>query len=99
MRIDSPFVNIHKYKNFFTLIFLALFSITSALAVIYIKHKNRVLHMLLQKIHIERSKLNTEWSKLILEKSTLTADFRIEQIAKQELGMVMPEQIEFIGSS
>ena len=55
--------------------------------------------MLLQKIHVERSKLNTEWSKLVLEKSTLTSDLHIEQIAKQELGMVMPEQIEFIGSS
>ena len=56
-----------------------------------------MLHILLQNIYTEHSNLNTEWSRLVLEKSTLMTDFRVEQIAKQTLNMVMPEQIDFIG--
>lgn len=99
MRIIGPFINIYKANNIFILIVVALFTISSALSVIYVKHKSRMLHVLLQNIYLQRSKLNTEWSKLVLEKSTLMSDFRIEQIAKHKLGMIMPEQIDFIGSS
>ncbi len=97
MRINGPFITIYKTKNFFTLTLTALFTISSALGVIYSKHKSRMLHILLQNIYTEHSNLNTEWSRLVLEKSTLMTDFRVEQIAKQTLNMVMPEQIDFIG--
>ena len=99
MRIDGPFINIYKTRYFIMLLITALFTIFSAFGVIYSKHKSRMLHVLLQNIYTERSKLNTEWSRLVLEKSTLMTNFRIEKIAKQNLGMIMPEQIDFIGSS
>ncbi|MGD0465626.1 MAG: cell division protein FtsL [Gammaproteobacteria bacterium] len=97
MRINGPFINIFNNKVFFMLTITALIAISSALSVIYSKHKSRMLHILLQNIYTEHSNLNTEWSRLILEKSTLMTDFRIEQIAKQTLNMNIPEQIEFIG--
>ena len=97
MRIDGPFINIYYTKNFFILTITTLITICSALGVIYSKHKSRMLHILLQNMYTEHSNLNTEWSRLILEKSTLMTDFRIEQIAKQTLNMTIPEQIEFIG--
>ncbi len=97
MRINGPFITIYKTKNFFTLTLTALFTISSALGVIYSKHKSRMLHAALQKMYVKRSNLNTEWSRLVLEKSTLMTDYHIEQIAKQTLDMMMPEQIELIG--
>lgn len=97
MRVTGPFIEIYKEKNFFILIMLIMATITSSLAVIYVKHKNRTLRSLLQRIYIERSDLNTEWSRLLLEKSTLMADLRVEQLAKKNLNMVMPEQTYIIG--
>ena len=69
----------------------------SAVAVIYSKHKIRMLHVELQNIHKKRDELNTEWSKLLLEKSTYLADARVEKIAKDLLGMQAPEQVNIIG--
>ena len=99
MRLNGPFINIHKSNYFIILVLIKCFTIGSALSIIYVKHKSRMLHVLLQNIHLERSRLNTEWSKLVLEKSTLMTDVRIEQTAKQSLGMAMPDQVELIGSS
>ena len=97
MRIDGPFiVDIYKTKIFLIICIMALFTISSALGVVYSKHKTRMLHVKLQGIYIERSNLNTEWSRLLLEKSTWMADFRVEQLAKQNLHMIMPEQVYII---
>ena len=97
MRINGPFTNVHKTKNFFAISIMMLITVSSALGVIYSKHKTRMLHVKLQRMYAERSNLNTEWSRLLLEKSTWMADFRIEQLAKQNLGMIIPEQVYIIG--
>ena len=96
MRIDGPFIKIYEIKKFFIIGIMMLFAIGSGLGVVYSKHKIRMLHVKLQRLYTEHSNLNTEWSKLLLEKSTWMADFRVEQLAKQNLHMMMPEQVYII---
>ena len=96
MRLDSPWLYIYKIPNFFMMFFISILCISSGLGVIYAKHKARTLHIKLQNIYAECSELNTEWSKLLLERSTLLADFRVEKLARDNLNMINPEQIHII---
>lgn len=96
MRVDGPFVNICKSKNFFTVMILLIVNIIFGLTVIYVKHKNRTLHMKLQQIARERAELNLEWNKLLLEKSNSLSEYKIEKLAKKKLDMIEPEQIYII---
>ena len=97
MRIDGPFIDLYKNKNFFIISILLLFTVSSAIATIYSKHKIRMLHASLQRLYVERSNLNTEWSKILLEKSTWLSDCRVEKLARENLGMINPEQVYIIG--
>lgn len=97
MRINGPFVGIYKTKNFFIIGIMTLCATSSGLGVVYSKHKTRMLHVQLQRMYAEHSELNTEWSRLLLEKSTWMADSRIEQLAKNKLNMIIPEQVYIIG--
>ena len=97
MRVAGPFIHRYQMKNVFILAVLGFLVINSAIAVVYSKHRIRMLHIKSQNMHKELAMLNTEWSKLLLEKSTWLADARVEQIAKNVLGMQSPEQINIIG--
>lgn len=97
MRIDGPFTDLYKAKNFLIILVMTVFAVASGICNVYSKHKIRMLHVKLKKIDYERSMLNTEWSKLLLEKSTLMSDLRVEQIARNRLNMINPEQIYIIG--
>lgn len=70
----------------------------SAVAVVTTKHLNRNLHIQLQKLQQEQDALHVEWSRLLLEQGTLGSDARVEQIAREKLGMTLPkpEQIKVI---
>lgn len=64
----------------------------SALAVIRVKHHNRLLTTELNRSLVERQRLDREWSQLTLEQSSLSQSARIEQIAKDQLGMEEPHK-------
>jgi len=64
----------------------------SALAVIRVKHHNRLLTTELNRSLVERQRLDREWSQLTLEQSSLSQSARIEQIAKDQLGMEEPRK-------
>ena len=70
----------------------------SAIGLVYTKHKTRMLFVELQQLNKEVVSLNTEWGRLQLEQSAWSDHSRIEQIARDRLGMVTPEadQIAFI---
>ena len=96
MRINGPFIELYKMKKSYIILFLLIFTIISGLEVVYVKHKTRMLHIQLQTKYVNCSNLNTEWSKLLLEKSTWLSDFRVEQLAKNKLNMINPEQVYII---
>jgi cell division protein FtsL len=82
--------------NFFTFSsictsFLAISVLASAMAVVYIQHLNRSLHIELQRLHEMRDKLQVEWSQLLLEQGTYGSDVRVERVAKEQLKMIIPK--------
>jgi cell division protein FtsL len=68
----------------------------SALAIVYLKHANRHLLIELHTLQSERDALNSEWTQLLLEESTLVTHSRVEGIAQQSLQMHVPNADEII---
>src|SRR5688572_19080611 len=91
--LKGPFRALLSWKNF-SLCFLLLCTFGSAIAVVLSKHMNRSLHMELQSLQKQRDTLQVEWSRLLLEQGTLGSDVRVEQVAKDELEMMLPKQDE-----
>ncbi|HAU07334.1 MAG TPA: cell division protein FtsL [Gammaproteobacteria bacterium] len=72
------------------IILMIMLCMSSALAVIYIKHHSRATFVALQKLEADRDQLNENWEKFLIEHSTWSRPDYIEQRARQELGMVIP---------
>ncbi|MFK5969051.1 MAG: cell division protein FtsL [Candidatus Marithrix sp.] len=70
----------------------------SAIQLILVRHKNRLLFVELQTLQHQQDKLNIELGQLQLEQGTLTNPDRIETIAKKRLNMIIPvtEDIIFL---
>jgi cell division protein FtsL len=66
----------------------------SALAVVHVKHRERRLVAELSELRDARDRLDSEWSRLLLEEATLTTHARVEAKARNELGMVLPQPQE-----
>ncbi len=62
----------------------------SAFGVVYLKDINRQLVNELQTLNNTQDKLQIEWGKLLLEQSTLATQSRVQRMADEKLGMVMP---------
>jgi len=79
-----------------TLMFVAV--LATAIGLVYSKHQTRKLFVELQQLNKEVVSLNTEWGRLQLEQSAWSDHGRIERIARERLGMVIPEaeQLAFI---
>jgi cell division protein FtsL len=69
---------------------LALLGVVSALAVVRVKHENRKLTMELEKLRVQHGQLDMEWAQLQLEEAALAHHGRIEQLARDQLGMAEP---------
>jgi cell division protein FtsL len=89
--IFIPFANLNK-RMFF--LFLAI--IFSALGVLYSKDFNRRSFINYQNAVQIGNKLQTDYGKLLLERSTWTAQERIQRIAENNLGMQMPNPTEIV---
>jgi cell division protein FtsL len=68
----------------------------SAVGVVQAKHESRALLNELQQLRVEQDRLDTEWSQLQLEESAWANHGRIEQIARDRLGMREPENYSVI---
>lgn len=74
----------------FGLLALLALVIASAVAVVYTKHLSRVQFAELQRLTRQQDDLKVEWRRLQLEQSTLATQSRIEQMARERLGMTAP---------
>ena len=72
------------------LVSLLVFATGTSTGVIYTTHKSRHLLNELQELERERNALQVEWGQLLLEQSSLVSQGRIENLAIDELGMVIP---------
>lgn len=75
----------------FMLIALATGVFASAVGVVAAKHESRQAFIEHQSELAERDALNLEWTQLQIEQSTWATQGRIEQQARDELGMIKPE--------
>lgn len=74
------------------LFFLLAFSVfVTALYVVTSQHQARRLFVEIQSLENTRDGLNEEWTRLLLEQSTWATNSRIEAVARNELGMSMPD--------
>ncbi|HJR12374.1 MAG TPA: cell division protein FtsL [Rhodanobacteraceae bacterium] len=69
---------------------LLLAVIASGIAVVWARHQDRVEFVQLSKLQNQRDALNVEFGRLELEQATWASPSRIEQIARDQLGMISP---------
>ncbi len=72
------------------IVLLAVAVLGSALGVVYTKYQTRKLFVELQTLEKIRDEMNVEWGQLRLEESTWGGHGRVEEIARDKLGMIMP---------
>lgn len=70
--------------------FLVAIVVTSALGVVASQHQSRKLFSELEREQSRAHQLEVEWGQLQLEQSTWAALNRIEQVAREELGLRDP---------
>ncbi len=64
--------------------------LASALGVVWTRHESRVLFVSLTALQNQRDELNIEYGRLELEQATHAEPRRIDDEARQKLGMIDP---------
>jgi len=72
------------------LLVLTLASLASGVAVVYAKYLTRMEFVALQSLIDEGQALEVQWGRLRLEEAALTTHPRVEERARQLLGMHLP---------
>ncbi|GHE33290.1 cell division protein FtsL [Vulcaniibacterium thermophilum] len=75
---------------------LVVANIVSALGVVYSRHQHRLLFVQLTRLEKQRDELNIEFGRLQLEQATWAEANRIDQVARERLGMKFPEAGEIV---
>lgn len=75
---------------------LILASIMSAIGVVHARHQHRQLFVELSGLEKARDELNIEFGRLQLEQATWAESNRIDQVARNRLGMKFPEAGEIV---
>jgi cell division protein FtsL len=75
---------------------LALAVVASAIGVVYARHRHRLAFIELSALERSRDELNIEFGRLQLEQATWAETNRIDQIARNQLGMKFPEGADIV---
>lgn len=78
------------------LIVLVVATLVSALAVVHARHRHRVLFVQLSQLEKARDELDIDFGRLQLEQATWAESNRIDQVARDRLGMKLPEGVEIV---
>jgi cell division protein FtsL len=73
------------------LVLLLAANVLSAIGVVFARHEHRQLFIALTKLEKARDELNIEFGRLQLEQATWAESNRIDQVARERLGMKFPE--------
>ena len=71
--------------------FLMMAVLMTALGVVYVTNFSRNLHAGMQQLLVERNQLQLQWGQLLLEKSAWTVQTRVQSVAEESLGMMVPD--------
>lgn len=80
----------------FLLAVLLLATVATAIAVVYERYRHRQLFVDLTRLERERDELNIEFGRLQLEQATWAQANRIDQVARERLGMKFPEAEDIV---
>jgi cell division protein FtsL len=72
------------------LLLLVFVVMASAIGGIYAKHEARKLFTELQRLNVERDRMEVEWGQLQIEQSTWSTYARVEQLAREDMKMRPP---------
>lgn len=75
---------------------LAVVSLASAITVVWTRHESRRLFIELQGLEERRDRLEAEWNRLQLEQSAWATHGRIESVARDQLGMRLPDPADVV---
>lgn len=98
LSLAGPFSSIPITRQLILFVVLTALVLFQSLGIIYTKQTKRLLHAKLQGLYSARDKLQIEWSQLLLEQGTWEADSRVEQVAREKLGMIVPPKVNVIVS-
>lgn len=87
--LDS-WLNFGRARSFAVMLLILMLVVATALGVIFSSHQSRQLFGDLLQYSREKSRLEEEWGRLLLEQSTWASHSRIERLAKSELHMIVP---------
>jgi cell division protein FtsL len=74
---------------------LALLVVFSAFAIVHSTHACRALYAQLQILESSQWYLQEDYGRLLLEQSTWASHYRVEKVARGELGMTAPDLNRF----
>lgn len=75
----------------FAFCFLVMLTLMSALSLVYVTNSARTLNAHVQQSLDEKDRLLLQWNQLLLEKSSMLMQSRIENVAEERLSMVFPD--------
>ena len=81
----------HSGRRWFLGAVMVLLVMISAIANVYAKHESRKSFTDLQVLTSERDRLEVEWGKLQIEQSTWSTYARVEQLARKQMHMRIPD--------
>jgi cell division protein FtsL len=71
---------------------LVLATLITALFTVYTAYQTRQLYSALQETRAERDRLTIEWGRLLLERGAVSADMRIDAMARHQMALQPPEK-------
>ncbi len=77
--------------RFLWLLLLLVLVLASGLGVVRTTHQNRFAFNELQELRERANQLDIQWGQLLIEQSTFAFEGRVEQKAREELGMRVPD--------
>ncbi len=75
----------------FAFCFLAVLTLISALSLVYVTNSVRTLNAHIQQSLDEKDRMQLQWNQLLLEKSSMLMQSRVENVAEERLSMEFPD--------
>ena len=75
---------------------LVVANVATALLIVRDRHEHRLAFVAINKLDKARDELNIEFGRLQLEQATWAQANRIDQVARQKLGMKFPESDDIV---
>ncbi|MDO3723104.1 cell division protein FtsL [Marinobacter sp. chi1] len=96
VRISRQVFGATRERSVLVSLVLVAVLVASSIGVVVSAHKNRELFNTLSQLQDERDLYQREWSQLLLEQSALSAHGRVEQLAAERFGMVVPGREDIV---